>query len=237
MYDQKLLSLVEKSADKFYAKTKADKHSRYISWEHCYSAFSDARDRKNYNDDVIETLCLHLFMYLASWGMLRNSFLLQKDYKIHGFVVREILDSRYDVLCGISCRELKNQENLGLLFELKEKISEYYVEYHMGDGEECASKIKKPTDTLLSKILLGTLGCVPAYDRYFRDAVRRDGIASGSFSRNSILSLCDYYMTNESQLEKVRSGMKLESNDAEYPQMKLLDMAFWEMGRDLEKKE
>ena len=107
----------------------------------------------------------------------------------------------------------------------------------MWNGEEGASKIKKPTDTLLSKILLGTLGCVPAYDRYFRDAVRRYGIASGFFSRNSILSLCDYDMTNESQLEEVRSGMRLKYNGIEYPQMKLLDMAFWEMGRDLEKKE
>ena len=107
----------------------------------------------------------------------------------------------------------------------------------MWNGEEGALEIKKPTDTLLSKILLGTLGCVPAYDRYFRDAVRGNKVASGSFSKNSILFLCDYYMTNESQLEKVRSGMKLESNDAEYPQMKLLDMAFWEMGKNLEKKE
>ena len=78
-----------------------------MSWEHCFSAFSDAQDRKNCDDDVIDTLCLNLFMYLASWGMFRNSFLLQKDYKIHGYVVREILDSRYNVLCGISCRELK----------------------------------------------------------------------------------------------------------------------------------
>ena len=208
-----------------------------MSWEHCFSAFSDARDRKNCDDDVIDTLCLNLFMYLASWGMFRNSFLLQKDYKIHGFVVREILDTRYDVLCGITCRKLEDKGNLGLLFELRKKISEYNVKYYMWNGEEGSSEIKKPTDTLLSKILLGTLGCVPAYDRYFRDAVGRDGIASGSFSRNSILSLCKFYEENEIELEKVRAGMKLECSGIEYPQMKLLDIAFWEMGRDLEKKE
>ncbi len=128
---------------------------------------------------------------------------------------------------------IKNQENLGLLFELKKKISEYYVKYRVGNGEECASESKKPTDTLLSKILLGTLGCVPAYDRYFRDAVRRYEIASGSFSRNSILSLCKFYEENEIELEKVRAGMKLECSGIEYPQMKLLDMAFWEIGKNL----
>ena len=87
MYDQELLSLVKESADKFCETTKADKHSRYMSWEHCYSEFLNARDRYEYSDDAIDNLCLHLSVYLASWGMYRNSFLLQKDYKIDGSVV------------------------------------------------------------------------------------------------------------------------------------------------------
>ncbi len=106
----------------------------------------------------------------------------------------------------------------------------------MWNGEEGVSEIKKPTDTLLSKILLGTLGCVPAYDRYFRDAVRGNKVASGSFSKNSILSLCKFYEENEIELEKVRAGMKLECSGIEYPQMKLLDMAFWEIGKNLPPK-
>ena len=237
MYNRELLDLVKESANKFCERTKADKHSRYMSWEHCYSEFLNARNRKEYSDNNIDYLCLHLSVYLASWGMYRNSFLLQKDYKIHGFVVREILDTRYDVLCGITCRELENEGNLGLLLELKEKIGGYCVGYHMWNGEEGSSKIKKPADTLLSKILLGTLGCVPAYDRYFRSAVAEHRFATSIFSRNSVFSLCKFYEENEIELEKVRAGMKLEYSRIEYPQMKLLDMAFWKIGRNLEKKE
>ena len=131
---------------------------------------------------------------------------------------------------------MEDEGNLGLLLELKDGLVGYYAKVCKG-GEKPASKNKYPTDTLVSKILLGTLGCVPAYDRYFRSAVVEHRVATSIFSRNSVFSLCKFYEENEIELEEVRAGMKLECSGIEYPQMKLLDMAFWEIGRDLEKKE
>lgn len=49
------------------------------------------------------------------------------------------------------------------------------------------------SDTLITKILMGTLGCVPAYDRYFVSGIRSQKIASGTYNIKSILQLVDFY--------------------------------------------
>ncbi|MDI2587255.1 hypothetical protein OR571_09100 [Psychrobacillus sp. NEAU-3TGS] len=51
---------------------------------------------------VADHACLHLAFYLASWGMLRNSFLLQRDYKVHQKFLRNVVvKSEYaDLLAG-----------------------------------------------------------------------------------------------------------------------------------------
>ena len=43
-----------------------------------------------------------------------SSFLLQKDYKIHIPVVKELLKEEYDPLAGIDCVELKREKKLNI---------------------------------------------------------------------------------------------------------------------------
>lgn len=110
------VDLIIKNATTFYNKLREDKNSRYRSWEHCYKHFYD--ERTNNNPDY-DSLSLHLAFYLASWGMYRgSSFLLQKDYKVHEPVVREILKSKYDSLFGIKSSEFRDESNQKLLQEL-----------------------------------------------------------------------------------------------------------------------
>lgn len=40
---------------------------------------------------------------------------------------------------------------------------------------------------------MDTLGCVPAYDRYFVSGIRSQKIASGTYNIKSILQLVDFY--------------------------------------------
>ena len=90
------VNLIIRSATTFYEELKKDTNGRYRSWEHCYKCFYDARKTENPDYDY---LSLQLAFYLASWGMYRgSSFLLQKDYKIHIPIVKEILDSQYNPL-------------------------------------------------------------------------------------------------------------------------------------------
>ena len=100
------VDLIIKSSTEFYNDLKSDENGRYRSWEHCYSHFMNARGR---NDVDYDYLSLQLAFYLASWGMYRgSSFLLQKDYRVHISVVKELLSEKYDALAGIDCIGFKD---------------------------------------------------------------------------------------------------------------------------------
>ena len=228
----KSAKMLIQSSSEFYRRLKEDEFGRYRSWEHCYYCFFEARGKKKPDVDY---LSLQLAFYLASWGMYRgSSFLLQKDYKVHIPVVEEILNKRYDCLFGLECRDLQKDEVWDCLCSLEEYLKRYY------DGVrrsivEFADVKKGISDTLTTKIMMGTLGCVPAYDRYFVEGVKDRKITSGIYTRKSLLQLAEFYEENREKLEEVRSNMKVY--DLPYPQMKLLDMGFWQIGfkKDKEK--
>jgi len=87
-------------------------------------------------------------------------------------------------------------------------------------------------DTLITKILMGTLGCVPAFERYIDDGVKKYGIASALFTSRNIYNLSKYYVENSNDFESWRRTISCES--LEYPQMKILDMCFWQIGYNLD---
>ena len=223
------VDLILESSVKFYDTLKKDENGRYRSWEHCYSNFINARDNKNAELDY---LSLQLAFYLASWGMYRgSSFLLQKDYKIHIPVVKELLKEEYDPLAGIDCVELKREKNQRLLEKINAFLDEYYSNIR---GEVKNIKVRNQlSSTLITKILMGTLGCVPAYDRYFISGIKKQKVASGNYNMKSIGQLVDFYESNIVELENIRKDMKV--NGMAYPKMKILDMAFWQIGLDSDK--
>ncbi len=223
------VDLILESSVKFYDTLKKDENGRYRSWEHCYSNFINARDNKNAELDY---LSLQLAFYLASWGMYRgSSFLLQKDYKIHIPVVKELLKEEYDPLAGIDCVELKRKENQRLLENINAFLDEYYS--NIRDEVKNIKVRNQLSSTLITKILMGTLGCVPAYDRYFISGIKKQKVASGNYNMKSIIQLVDFYEKNIVELENIRKDMKV--NGMAYPQMKILDMAFWQIGLDSDK--
>lgn len=223
------VDLILESSVKFYDTLKKDENGRYRSWEHCYSNFINARDNKNAELDY---LSLQLAFYLASWGMYRgSSFLLQKDYKIHIPVVKELLKEEYDPLAGIDCVELKREENQRLLENINAFLDEYYS--NIRDEVKNIKVRNQLSSTLITKILMGTLGCVPAYDRYFISGIKKQKVASGNYNMKSIIQLVDFYESNIVELENIRKDMKV--NGMAYPQMKILDMAFWQIGLDSDK--
>lgn len=87
------------------------------------------------------------------------------------------------------------------------------------------------SDTLITKVLLGTLGCVPAYDDYFKNGLARYNITIKFLSKSSLLGLAEYYAENKTELEDVRNTLS-QARQLEYPQMKILHMAFWQLGFD-----
>ena len=224
----KTADLIIKSTTHFYNDLKTDTNGRYRSWEHCYSHFIKARGQKHADYDY---LSLQLAFYLASWGMYRgSSFLLQKDYKVHIPVVKELLSKKYDALAGIECIDFRKESNQRLLQDIDLFLEQYYDKIRR---EVKAQELKNQLSfTLITKILMGTLGCVPAYDRYFVAGIKNQKVATGSYNLKSIMQLVDFYEKNSIRLEQVREKMKVEGMP--YPQMKMLDMGFWQVGFELD---
>ena len=205
----------------YFNETVKDKHGRYMSWRHCYNAFS--QNRNVLDEQTVDYLALHLAFYLASWGMYRgSSFLLQKDYKVHIPVVNIIQEHRYDVLHGIAAQELCKRENLLLLDDISCRIRASYAE----EQPSFEGGVNNATDTLVTKILLGTLGCVPAYDRYYVQSVKQNGISSGLYNSESVRKVAEFYCQNLEVFEKLRH--ELSKCGTNYPPMKLMDMCFWQ---------
>jgi len=219
------------AAQTFYDDARANENGRSRSWEHCYRVFRDARTEPSPDYDY---LSLHLAFYLASWGMYRGScFLLQKDYKVLSPIVEEILKPEYDCLFGLACVDLRESEVQTMLTTLYDYIENYF---HPIREEIAGHEVTTPVSpVLITKILMGTLGCVPAYDRFFQDGVAKYKVTTQEYSLKSVLRLVDFYEAHNDRLEEARRGMQCE--DLTYPQMKLLDMGFWQVGYDQETKE
>jgi hypothetical protein len=212
------------AAQTFYEDARANENGRSRSWEHCYRVFRDARTDPSPDCDYMS---LHLAFYLASWGMYRgSSFLLQKDYKVLTPIVEEILKPEYDCLFGVACTDLRNSDVRAQLKKLCDDIADYFDPIRK---EVAGREVTTPVSpVLIMKILMGTLGCVPAYDRFFQDGVATYKVTTQEYSLKSVLRLADFYEEHNDRLEEARCGMRTE--DLVYPQMKLLDMGFWQIG-------
>ena len=92
-----------------------------------------------------------------------SSFLLWKDYLLHKEIVKKIISVRKDFqninFASVSDTDLKE------IIELCDFIKKWYSKNTGKINGEDRKTI--PSDTLITKILLGTLGCIPAYDRFF----------------------------------------------------------------------
>jgi hypothetical protein len=217
--------------DKFYKQIKSDKNHRYRSWEHCFNYFLKPK-----KDIDIEKATLHLAFYLASWGMYRgSSYLLQKDYLIHKELLEKVLLSDdYKPLQTWDFSKGENDENIELLFELRDLIKAYYKE-----KITFVNGVKKEklivSDVLITKIILGVFGCVPAYDRYFIFGLKEyDDKFGFTFNKKSFENLIKVYRENKEAIDNLSKNLEFYKH--QYPIMKILDMYFWQMGFEKENK-
>ena len=157
--------------------------------------------------------------------MLRNSFLMQKDYLFSRPIVDVLCSDKYDSLINFNpFGEVTNQD-IRLIQEVAFLIRNNYVgKEYFSEGSDELKTIDNVTDTLVSKIMLGTLGCTVAYDRYVKQ-----GLASLNMTQKmgsqSIKELCAFAKANEEEIKEEISKL----NDL-YTPMKIIDMYFFEKG-------
>lgn len=150
----------------------------------------------------------------------------------HFIKARESKEVDYDYLSlpGIDCIGFKNDSNQKLLQDINSFLEQYYDKIrHKVKEQELKNQL---SFTFITKILMGTLGCVPAYDRYFIAGIKNQKVATGNYNIRSIMQLVNFYEKNADRLEPVREKMEVEG--MQYPQMKMIDMGFWQVGFDLD---
>ena len=209
----------------FYRQRAGDPHHRYRSWEHCFQHF---QQRLLFSSpQQIETATLHLASYLASWGMYRgSSFLLRRDYSIHLDAVATLLRPEYEWLWCATFDDADDDENTArLICSLSGALKAAYRQ-HIADEN---ARRRNPTDTLITKILLGTVGCTPACDRYFIKGFRHRGLPYSQFNSSFLRQVFRFYRDHADELKDSQAAI-VQQGGIRYPMMKLIDMYFWEIG-------
>jgi len=209
------------------------RNHRFRSWEYCYKAFGMAFvGKKKPSPKDIDALALQLAFYLASWGMYRgSSFLLQRDYKVHIPAVMIVL--KHGELRGISFEDLKD-EVVEKVYSVATKLCQHYEDIRKSCNE--AKDVEANISSILvTKVLLGTLGCVPAYDTYLKRALKGLGITQ-RFGVKSMGELVNFWNENKkafkSPQERIDKGVGFR-----VPEMKVLDMGLWKVGEKLVKSD
>jgi hypothetical protein len=130
----------------------------------------------------IEASCLHLGFYLASWGMLRpSSHLLQRSAKYYETVIRKIAEA--DVRLWSIDANAYGEENIRLLLGFSEQLRTAF-DFAI-------------TDTLVTKIMLGAFGNVPAFDQRFCT-----GMKMYTFGRQSLHRLAEFYDEHHAVIDR-----------------------------------
>lgn len=201
-----------------------DAFHRYLSWDHCFSAFT--------GKEPCDKPALELAFYLASWGMYRGSSgLLQRNYKIHERAI-EILNTK--TALSLKCNENNevSKSQISDILNVKNQLADYYYNVYFSNEIEGPKRIN-PTDTLISKIMLGTLGCTPAYDTYLIKGLKEYSLIHSSFDELSLIELFDFIENNQYEISLAQQEIKIKI-DKHYPVMKILDILFWQSGYDKE---
>ena len=203
--------------------------NRFKSWEHCHKAFIEAHKKgyENLNEDDIKLLCLHLSFCLASFGMYRgSSFLIESDYLANKSVVELIFEPIYEPLWDFNpansdinlAHELLFNETFGVYNRIKNDCyldSDYLIVIE--DNKKISKrKANKPSSILITKILMITFGCIPAFDTLVSKTI-------GPNPKKIFRAICEYVKTDP-------GNFVCKSNDVYYPPMRCLDILLWCLG-------
>jgi len=209
---------------------RSDPHHRLYSWDHSHEVWKGFVKHSVTADHAT----LHLAFYLASWGMYRGSSdLLFRDYKV--------LSPAIQFLKGQAPQQWEDCVFTG---EDPTKLADRIVKLSTDLSNKLKSKLKRPdlknhepspTDTLLSKILLNTLACVPAFDVEVKKALfdLLPNYTDGDAFRPLVLKACIELARHNRDLLEHGRKLLIEQARVTYPLTKVFDLYLWIYGNGL----
>ena len=197
-------------------KNDSKPEDRYTSFDYCYNFF---RTTKDLTTDI-EKSCLTLGFYLASWGMYRGSSFLPKKSVKHFISTIQYIATLDKSVWEIDVDNY-TEENMQTIIKIYKEIKDKLIENNNRDL------------TLITKVLLGVFGFIPAFDNYFGNSFR--GIYSGqcgfrTVNVKSLNCLKQFYDANKATIDNLAKGtfttdfITGEKTKINYPKAKIIDM-------------
>jgi hypothetical protein len=216
---------VRESADisvnvKLYLGKRA-RDERFSSFDYCFNHFRSLQqgDLAKALDAPrqMELACLQLGFYLASWGMYRGSGqLIHHSARRLVPTVEAIVRAPSDIwsIDSVDYNDRAQETILSVAEDLRPTLP------------------GSASDTLVTKIMLGVFGCVPALDSYF---VRGFGIGSSRPLRISTLAAIGEYSAVHRDQLKTQCINTLDfasgsETSRRYTTAKIIDMVFFVHG-------
>ena len=191
--------------------------ARYASFDYCFNYFQEFREFGRIGELAsapnIQVSCLQLGFYLASWGMFRGSAkLLQRSVR-HFIPLIETIASANPAVWTIDA-DAYTAANIEALLALAHALRQ---------------SLGGMSDILVTKVMLGVYGNVPAFDTYFQR-----GFGVTKFNAKSLRKIGTYYGENAELLDRYRvptlDFMTGQSTKRRYTRAKVIDMAFFIAG-------
>lgn len=189
-------------------------NERYASFDYCFNYFQSFRESGDVSALAspanVQLSCLQLGFYLASWGMLRGSAdLLQKSAR-HLMHVIEVVARTNTSLWELDAH-CYSESNIQRLVELASTIRRAHP---------------RMSDILVTKIMLGVFGSVPAFDTNFK---RGFGVAT--FGPKALRKIGAFYQDHAEVINAYRVStldfVSGEPTQRSYTRAKVIDMAFF----------
>ena len=202
------------------------RHRRSQSYDHCFNYFADTADI----EADLEKSCAVLGFYLASWGMYRgSSFLLRRTNSSDLIHAVRVINERRPELSKIDLDDY-TPENIEAILDTYRRLKD-------------ALQIGRERHiTLVTKIMVATLGCIPAFDQYFSEGFRRvlgdrARVPSHRLTADSLNILAAFYRANRNDIDTLHNESRTVAFGSDSVTMhklsraKIIDMFCFDLGR------
>lgn len=194
---------------------------RERSWDICYTYFQQhpqpTRD--------LERSSLHLMAYLTSWGMFRGSTWIFKNTNVtHLNTAIEIIEKYNPQLRGWDIETYNDDER----YQAYDTAWRELREALLPEGGRAR--------VLLSKLMMGVWGCIPAVDTYFLATLeglsksREERLSWRKGNRDTLARYQSILNQHEVEIEEARDIYRIHSfdgavqEDLRLPQAKVIDI-------------
>ena len=185
----------------------------------------------------VSSFCLTIAqsgLYEPSGGMLRGSSRLLQDYNLKAYENIIKIISNNDLVWNIDIDKYSTENIIVLINcynDIKLELEKLGIKSHV---------------ILITKIMLGILGNVPAYDQYFSKGfsnISLDLSKSNSFyafNESSLKLLSEFYLVYKEVIDSKAEKIKIidfsgKTTKMHYPKAKIIDMIGFKRGEEISK--